>query len=40
LTIQEVIVYLESLHRVIPVLEAEPYDEFARLMRRWQKAMS
>jgi N-acetylglucosamine malate deacetylase 2 len=36
-TIQEVIVPLESLHRAIPALNAELNDEFAREMSRWQK---
>lgn len=37
LTIPEVIVPVESLHRVIPAVESEPEDEFARVMRRWQR---
>ncbi len=40
LTVPEVIVPLESLHRVIPVLEAELDDGFARVLSRWQIAMS
>jgi N-acetylglucosamine malate deacetylase 2 len=40
LTIPEVIVPVESLHRVIPALETELEDEFAQLLRRWQRTVS
>lgn len=40
LTIPEVIVPVESLHRVIPQVDTEPMDGFARLMRRWAKAVN
>jgi N-acetylglucosamine malate deacetylase 2 len=38
MTIPEVIVSLESLHRASPAWQGGPEDEFARQMRRWQKA--